>query len=81
MLHLSLFAYMDSASVRLTAGVMPLRGTGGFDLAQPDGVGRDNATLTEPTSSHANCLKTRTLRSSSPTRRVHAVLGGISGAT
>src|SRR5215211_4519259 len=33
--------------------------------------GRDNATLTEPTSSHANCLKTRTLRSNSPTRRVH----------
>jgi len=29
--------------------------------------GRDNAILLEPTSSHPNCLKTRTLRSSSPT--------------
>src|SRR5512145_952970 len=27
----------------------------------PLGVGRDNATLTEPASSHANCLKTRRL--------------------
>src|SRR6266508_1775346 len=35
---------------------------------------RDNAALTEPTPSHEKCLKTRTLRSSSPTCRV---LGGV----
>src|SRR6266487_1789851 len=50
-------------------------------------AGRDNATLTEPTSSHRNCLKTRTLRSSSPTsvavapwrHRVHVVDPALRG--
>jgi hypothetical protein len=37
--------------------------------------GRGNATFPEPTSGHANCQKTRTPRSGSPTRRVDAVLG------
>ena len=42
-------------------------------------AGRDNAALPEPTSSHANCLKTRRLPPRQPRRspgdRVHAVLG------
>jgi hypothetical protein len=44
---------------------MPLRGTGGFDTAQPGGAGRDNAALPEPTLSPENCLPlgVHTLRS------------------
>src|SRR5688572_3247669 len=42
---------------------MPLRSTGDLDTPygrRSGGAGRDNATLPEPASSHANCLKTRT---------------------
>jgi len=39
-------------------------------------AGWDNAALPEPTPSHASCLKTRTLRSSSPTTMAPAHFAG-----
>jgi hypothetical protein len=50
--------------VRLTASVMPLRGTGDLDTPygrRSGGARRDNAILTESTPRHAKCLKTRRL--------------------
>jgi hypothetical protein len=56
---------------RPTACIMPRTLSAGYWWA-----GRDNATLPEPASSHANCPKTRTPRSDSPTITVLALFQG-----